>query len=156
MTAAPTSRFGIVVSRFNRFLVKEILAGCIETLCRHGVSHDAITVMWCPTSSELPVVAKAAAKSGIFNALICLGVVIRGGTLHDELVTSETASGIVAIGKETGVPAIFGLVTTDSIEQAIKRTSSKTGNRGSEAALTAIEVTDLLSQINSIKSLRNN
>lgn len=144
-----TVRFGILVSRFNEFVTKELLSGCLETLDRYGVSAEAITVIWCPGSFEIPVVAKAAAKSGKFDVLICLGAVIRGATSHYDLVAGETASGIAAVGKETGIPAVFGVVTTDTIEQAIERSGSKAGNKGSDAAITAIEIVDLLRKIGS-------
>jgi 6,7-dimethyl-8-ribityllumazine synthase len=137
-------RFGIVVSRFNDFITKELLAGCLQTLRRHGADNDGIEVMWCPGSFEIPLVAKQAALTNRFDAVICLGAVIRGATTHFDFVAGQAASGVASVSLETNVPTIFGVITTETIEQAIERAGTKLGNKGSEAAAAAIEMANLL------------
>ncbi len=137
----------IVVSRWNDIITKPLLDGALDTLTRHGVASSAVDVAWVPGSFELPVVAKKFASSGRYHAVIALGCVIRGSTSHYDHVTSGVTSGIAQVGLQTGVPCIFGVVTTESIEQANERAGSKMGNKGSEAAMAAIEMATLLRQI---------
>ena len=135
--------FGIVVSRFNEFITSKLLSACLDTLHRHGVDDENLEVMWCPGAYELPFIAKKAACSARYDAVICLGAIIRGGTSHYDLVAGECAKGVALVGLETGVPTIFGVLTTDSIEQAIERAGTKAGNKGADAAVTAIEMANL-------------
>lgn len=136
-------KFGVVVSRFNELFTKKLLEGAEDTLIRHGVKTEDIEVAWVPGSFEIPLAAKFMAQSKRFNAVICLGAVIRGQTPHFEYVSSEVAKGIAQVSLQTEVPTIFGIVTTDTLEQAIERSGTKAGNKGSEAALTAIEMANL-------------
>lgn len=137
-------RFAVVVSRFNDMITSRLLEGCLDGLRRHGVENNQIEIMWCPGAFEIPMIAKQAAISGRFDAVICLGAVIRGATAHFDYVAGQCASGIANIGLETGVPTIFGVLTTDTVEQAIERAGTKAGNKGSDAALAAIEMVNLL------------
>jgi len=136
-------RVAIVVARFNDLIGERLLAGALDGLKRHGVAEGAIDVAWVPGSFEIPTVARRFACSGKFEAVICLGAVIRGATAHFDLVAGQAAAGIAAVGRETGVPTIFGVLTTDTIEQAIERAGSKAGNKGYDAALAAIEMANL-------------
>ncbi len=140
---AKGKRFGIVVSRFNNFLTKGLLDGAIDTLTRHGAGENDIEVVWVPGSFEIPYAAKKMAKDKKYNAVICLGVVIRGGTPHFEYIANEVAKGIASISLETGIPTIFGVITADTLEQAIERSGTKQGNKGESAALSAIEMANL-------------
>jgi len=140
-------KFGIIVSRFNSFVSERLLEGALDTLLRSGAEDGAIDVIRVPGAFEIPIMAQKMAKSGGYDAIICLGAVIRGATSHYDLVANEAAKGVAQVGLETGVPTIFGVLTTDTIEQAIERAGSKAGNKGSEAALAAIEMINLLSQI---------
>jgi 6,7-dimethyl-8-ribityllumazine synthase len=140
-------RVAVVVARFNEFVTKRLLEGAVETLARHGVSDDDITLAWVPGSFELPVVAKSFGQSGQFDAVICLGAVIRGETDHYEMVANQAAAGISAAGRETGIPTVFGVLTTENMEQAINRAGGKSGNLGSNAALAAIETARLVHAI---------
>jgi len=137
-------RFGIVVSRFNEFITKQLLEGCLQTLRRHGVNNDFIEIMWCPGSFEIPLVAKQAASANRFDAVICLGAIIRGETSHYDHVANQAASGIAQVALETNVPTIFGVITTDTTEQALERAGIKAGNKGSDAAMSAIEMVNVL------------
>ena len=137
-------RFGVVVSRFNEFITAKLLGGCLDTLERHGVDSDAIDVAWTPGSFEVPVIARRMAESGKYAAVICLGAVIRGSTPHFDYIASEVAKGVAQVGMATGVPTIFGVITTDSIEQAIERAGTKAGNKGADAAASAIEMANLV------------
>ena len=137
-------RLAIVVGRFNSFISKELLKGAFDALFRHGVSEEDVTVVWVPGSFEIPVVAKKLAQKGEYDAVICLGAIIRGGTPHFEYVASECAKGIAQVMLETGVPVIFGVLTTDTIEQAIERAGTKAGKKGFEAAMAAIEMANLM------------
>lgn len=137
-------KIGMVVSRFNDFITRRLLEGAEDALLRHGASSEAITVAWVPGAVEIPLVAKRLAASGNYDAIICLGAVIRGSTSHYDHVCSMVASGVAAAALETGVPVIFGVLTTDTIEQAIERAGTKAGNKGFEAALSAIEMANLL------------
>jgi 6,7-dimethyl-8-ribityllumazine synthase len=139
-------RFGIVVSRFNEFITNKLLSGCLDTLIRHGVNQDDIDIAWVPGAFEMPLIAqKMAAKD--YDAVICLGAVIRGGTPHFEYVSAEVTKGIAQVGLNTGKPVIYGIITADTIEQAIERAGTKAGNKGADAAVTAIEMANLLKNI---------
>jgi len=140
-------RIALAVSRFNDFFTKELLGGARDCLARHGVPHEQLDVAWVPGSFELPLVARQLARTGRYAAVICLGTVIRGETSHYDLVCREAASGVAAVSRETGVPCIFGVVTTDTLEQAIHRAGSKAGNKGADAALAALEMADLLPRL---------
>lgn len=144
-------KYAIVLARFNEFIVSKLLDGAIDGLTRHGVKEDEIDVFWVPGSFEIPVIAKKLALSKKYNAVIALGAVIRGKTTHYELVSNEVSKGIAASSLETGVPIIFGVITTENIEQAIERAGSKSGNKGFDAATTAIEMANLVEEINEIK-----
>ena len=144
---ASEGRYAILVGRFNSFVVEHLLEGAIDTLKRHGVAEDAITVIHAPGAWELPIVAKKLAASNKFDAIIALGAVIRGSTPHFDFVAGECAKGFGVVALESTMPVINGVLTTDSIEQAIERSGTKAGNKGSEAALTAIEMVNLLKAI---------
>jgi 6,7-dimethyl-8-ribityllumazine synthase len=144
---AGKAKYAIVVSRFNEFITSKLLGGAIDSLQRHGASDEQITVVWVPGSVEIPLAAKKLAASGKYNAVICLGAVIRGQTGHFEYVCQQVSRGIGQINYDTGVPAIFGVLTCETIEQAIERAGTKQGNTGANAALSAIEMTNLLGQI---------
>ena len=139
--------FAIVCARFNGFIVESLLAGAIDTLQRNGVDASAITVVKAPGAFELPVVAQGLAQSGKYDAIIALGAVIRGATPHFDIVASESAKGLSAVALDHGLPVINGILTTDSIEQAIERAGTKAGNKGAEAAAGAIEMVNLMRQI---------
>jgi 6,7-dimethyl-8-ribityllumazine synthase len=136
-------KFGIVVSRFNEFITQKLLAGALDALKRHGVSEDDVEVAWVPGAFEIPFAARQMAKSGRYDAVITLGCVIRGATPHFDYVAGEVAKGVAQVGQTTDTPAIFGVLTTDTIEQAIERAGTKAGNKGWEAALAAIEMANL-------------
>lgn len=140
-------RFGVVVSNWNEFITKQLLAGALDGLRRHGVSDDDITVVHVPGSFELPLVCRKLAERGNLDAVIALGAVIRGATSHYDHVAGGATSGIAQVGMQTGIPVIFGVITTESIEQAIERAGTKAGNKGFEAATTAIEMARLLQRI---------
>jgi len=141
--SAKGKKFGIVTSRFNELISKQLLAGAQDCLVRHDCKDTDITVVWVPGSFEIPFAAKKMAQSGNYDALICLGAVIRGSTPHFDYIASEVSKGIAQVGMETGVPTIFGVLTTDTIEQAIERAGTKAGNKGWDAALSAIEMVNL-------------
>jgi 6,7-dimethyl-8-ribityllumazine synthase len=147
--------FGIVASRFNDFVVKALLEGAIEAIRRHGGEAGAVDVIWVPGSYEIPVVARELALSGRYDALICLGAVIRGATAHFDYVAGGAAGGISNVALETGVPVIFGVITTESIEQAIERAGTKMGNKGFEAAVSAMEMADIMAKLRERASLSN-
>jgi 6,7-dimethyl-8-ribityllumazine synthase len=140
-------RFALVASRFNEFFTKQLVAGATDCLARHGVSDNDISVVWVPGAFEIPVAAKRLAASGNHDAVICLGAVVRGGTPHFELVSAEAAKGIARVAMDSDVPVVFGLVTTDTLEQAVERSGTKSGNRGFDAALSALEMVDLLQKL---------
>lgn len=140
-------KFCIVISRFNEFIGSRLLSGAKDELVRHGVSEENITVVWVPGAFEIPVVAKRCAKSGKYNAVITLGAVIKGSTSHYDYVCAEVSKGVAAVSLETEVPVIFGVLTTDNIEQAIERAGTKAGNKGSDAAKAAIEMANLMSAL---------
>lgn len=136
-------KFAIVASRFNEFIVSKLISGAEDGLVRHGVDDDNITLAWVPGAFEIPLIAKKLAKSGKYDAVICLGAVIKGSTSHYDYVCAEVSKGIAAVGLDTEVPVIFGILTTDNIEQAIERAGTKAGNKGYDAAVTAIEMVNL-------------
>ena len=145
--APPPGRFALVAARFNQFVVERLVEGARDALRRHGVADDAVDLAWVPGSFELPLVARRLAGSGRYAAVVCLGAVIRGDTDHYDYVAGGAANGIAQAALATGVPVIFGLLTCDTLEQAINRAGGKAGNKGFEAALTAIEMVNLLKQI---------
>jgi 6,7-dimethyl-8-ribityllumazine synthase len=142
--SATTARFTIVVARFNSFVVESLLQGAVDTLVRQGVNDANITVVRVPGAFEMPVAVKKVAQKGDADAIITLGAVIRGGTPHFDYVAGECASGIAAVARETGIPVAFGVLTTDTIEQAIERSGTKAGNKGADAAMSALEMVSLL------------
>lgn len=137
-------KFAIVISRFNDFITRRLMEGAHDAIARHGGSLDNVDNFWVPGAFEIPLVAKRLAESGKYDAVICLGAVIRGGTAHFDFVAGEAAKGIGLAGLQTGVPVIFGIITTDTIEQAIERAGVRLSNRGAEAALSAVEMANLL------------
>ncbi|MBA4406553.1 6,7-dimethyl-8-ribityllumazine synthase [bacterium] len=144
---AEGKKFGIVVSRFNEMISKSLLSGAFDCLARHGANEDEITVAFVPGSFEIPMAAKKMAESKKFDAVICLGAVIRGATPHFDYVAAEVSKGIASVSMESGVPVIFGIITSDSIEQAFERAGTKSGNKGWDAALSAIEMADLIKKL---------
>ncbi|HZT05998.1 MAG TPA: 6,7-dimethyl-8-ribityllumazine synthase [Chloroflexota bacterium] len=147
MLRAEDRQFAIVVSRFNEFITDRLLAGARDAFRSHGVSDDCIDVAHVPGALEIPLVAQTMAASGRYSAVVCLGAVIRGATPHFGYVSGETASGIASAARATGVPIIFGVLTTDTIEQAIERAGTKSGNKGYDAAVDAIEMASLMDQL---------
>ncbi len=141
---ATSEKFCIIIARFNDFIGSKLLEGAIDELKRHGVKEENIDVVKVPGAFEIPVVAQKTAKSGKYNAVITLGAVIKGSTPHFDYVSAEVSKGVASVSLQTGVPVIFGVLTTDSIEQAIERAGTKAGNKGSDAAKTAIEMANLL------------
>lgn len=140
-------KFGVIVARFNEFIGGKLLSGALDGLKRHGTLEEEVEIAWVPGAFEIPLVAKKMAKSGKYDAVICLGAVIRGATSHYEYVSGEVTKGIASVTLETGVPVIFGVLTTENIEQAIERAGTKAGNKGYDAAVTAIEMANLLKEI---------
>ncbi|MBM3146316.1 MAG: 6,7-dimethyl-8-ribityllumazine synthase [Actinobacteria bacterium] len=140
-------KFALVVGRFNELISTRLHEGALDCLRRHEVSDDDVDVAWVPGAFELPLVAAKLAGSGRYDAVVCLGAVIRGGTPHFEFVAAEAAKGIAKVGLDTGVPVVFGVLTTDTIEQAVERAGTKAGNKGWAAALSALEMADLLRQL---------
>ncbi len=140
-------RFGLVVSRFNEFITKKLLEGAQDALLRHGVNEVDIDVAWVPGSFEIPLVAKKLAQSQRYDGVICLGAVIRGGTPHFDYIAAEVSKGVAKVSLETGLPVIYGVITADTLEQAIERAGTKMGNRGFEAAEHAIEMANLIKSI---------
>lgn len=144
---AKGKKFGIIASRFNDFITKELVSGCLDTLVRHGAEDRDLSVTWVPGAFEIPCVAQRLAKSKSYDALICLGTVIRGSTPHFEYIASAVAKGISKISQDTGLPVIFGVITADTIEQAIERAGTKEGNKGRDAAVNAIEMANVIEKI---------
>jgi len=140
-------RFGIVVSRFNEFVSLRLLEGAMDCLRRHGAEDDDIAIAWVPGAFDIAPVAKRMGDSGKFDAVLCLGAVIRGATPHFDVVAAEAAKGVAQAGMATGVPVVFGVVTTDTLEQAVERAGSKAGNRGWDAAMSAMELADLVARL---------
>ena len=140
-------KVGIVAARFNEFIVSKLIGGAEDALVRHGVNSDDIELAWVPGAFEIPVVAQKMAQSGKYDAVLCLGAVIKGSTSHYDYVCAEVSKGVAAVGLNTGVPTLFGVLTTDNIEQAIERAGTKAGNKGYDCALSAIEMINLMKQI---------
>jgi 6,7-dimethyl-8-ribityllumazine synthase len=140
-------KFGIVVARFNDFITNKMLDGALDTLLRHGVNEEDVEVAYCPGSFEIPLVAQRMAGTKRYDSIICLGAVIRGGTPHFEYVASEVTKGIAQVGLNSGLPVIYGVLTADTLEQAIERAGTKEGNEGAKAAITAIEMVNLMNTI---------
>ena len=144
---AKGKKFAVIISRFNEFISSKLLEGCIDTLSRHGVQESSIDVVWVPGAFEIPMLALKCAKSKKYDAVICLGTIIRGATPHFEFVASESAKGVAKVSLDTNVPCIFGVITADNIEQAIERAGTKDGNKGRDAALSAIEMANLYGKV---------
>ena len=140
-------KFGIVVSRFNEFITSKLLGGALDALHRHETRDEDIDVAWVPGAFEIPVTAKKMAESGKYDAVICLGAVIRGSTSHYDYVCNEVSKGTAQVGMSTGVPTIFGVVTTENIEQAIERAGTKAGNKGTDSAMAAMEMANLMKKL---------
>ena len=140
-------RFGLVAARFNEFITSKLLSGAIDTLRRHGAEEDMLDVAWVPGAFEIPMAAKKMAESKKYDAVICLGAVIRGSTSHYDYVCNEVSKGVAQVGMSTGVPTIFSVVTTENIEQAIERAGTKAGNKGVDGAMAAMEMANLLKNI---------
>ena len=140
-------KFGIVAARFNEFIVSKLVGGALDTLHRHETADDDIDVAWVPGAFEIPLAAKKMAESGKYDAVLCLGAVIRGSTTHYDYVCNEVSKGVAQVGLQTGVPTIFGVVTTENIEQAIERAGTKAGNKGADAAMAAMEMASLLGKL---------
>ena len=147
LVAPEGMKVGVIATRFNEFIVSKLLDGALDGLGRHGVDEDNVTVVWVPGAFEIPTIANKMAKSGKYDAVICLGTVIRGQTSHYDLVCNEVAKGIAQVSIGTGIPTLFGVVTTENIEQAISRAGTKAGNKGYDCALSAIEMVNLDRQL---------
>jgi len=147
LVAPAKAKFAIVVSRFNEFVTSKLLSGAMDALKRHGVDEAKVDVVWSPGSFEIPVLAQSLARSKRYAAVICLGAVIRGGTEHHQYIASEAAKGVAQAALATGVPCIFGVLTCDTIEQAVERAGTKAGNKGADAAAAAIEMANLLTRL---------
>ena len=147
LVAKDGMKVGIIASRFNEFIVSKLLSGAVDGLVRHGVEEENITAAWVPGAFEIPAVAQKMAASGKYDAVICVGTVIRGATSHYDYVCNEVSKGIAQVGLQTGVPVLFGIVTTENIEQAIERAGTKAGNKGYDCALSAIETVNLMGQM---------
>ena len=147
MIVANGAKIGIVAARFNEFIVSKLVSGAEDALLRHSVNPDDISVAWVPGAFEIPVVAKKMAMSGKYDAVICLGAVIRGATSHYDYVWNEVSKGIASVSLESGIPVMFGVVTTEHIEQAIERAGTKAGNKGYDCAMGALEMIDLMKQL---------
>jgi 6,7-dimethyl-8-ribityllumazine synthase len=145
--APSQGRFAVVVGRWNAFVVESLVAGAVDTLKRHGVSDDRITIIRAPGAFEIPLVCQKAARSGNYDAIIALGAVIRGGTPHFEYVAGECTKGLAQVMMDSGIPVAFGVLTVDTIEQAIERSGTKAGNKGAEAAGSALEMVSLLGRL---------
>ena len=146
-------RVGIVAARFNEFITSKLLSGAMDGLVRHDVQEEDIHVAWVPGAFEIPLIASKMAKSGKYDAVICLGAVIRGSTSHYDYVCNEVSKGIAAVGLDSGIPVLFGVLTTENIEQAIERAGTKAGNKGYDCALSAIEMVNLIREIEDRKSV---
>ena len=140
-------KVGIVGARFNEFIVSKLVGGALDGLKRHGVNEEDVDVAWVPGAFEIPLIAKKMADSGKYDAIICLGAIIRGSTSHYDLVCNEAAKGIAHVSLNSDIPVMFGVITTENIEQAIERAGTKAGNKGADGALTAIEMANLLKQL---------
>ncbi|MDD6331210.1 MAG: 6,7-dimethyl-8-ribityllumazine synthase [Clostridium sp.] len=147
LVAKEGMKVGIVVARFNEFITNKLLGGAVDGLTRHGVADDNITTAWVPGAFEIPLIAEKMAKSGKYDAVICLGAVIRGATSHYDYVCNEVSKGVAQVSLQSEIPVLFGVVTTENIEQAIERAGTKAGNKGYDCALSAIEMANLINQI---------
>ena len=147
MLTVTNEKFCIIVARFNEFIGSKLLSGAIDELKRHGAKDENIDIVWCPGAFEIPLVAKKVAKTGKYNAIITLGAVIKGSTSHYDYVCAEVSKGVASVSLETSIPVIFGVLTCDNIEQAIERAGTKAGNKGSDAAKSAIEMANLINKI---------
>ncbi len=145
--STPLGRFAVVASRFNAMVTEALLSGCRDALARHGVPDERVDVAWVPGSFEIPLTARKLAETGRYAAVICLGCVIRGETTHYDHVAGQAAAGVMQAGLATGIPVIFGILTTETVEQALNRAGLKAGNKGADAALAAIEMVNLLARI---------
>lgn len=144
---AQGKKFALVASRFNEFITSKLISGAQDALVRHGADDKDLTLIWVPGAFEIPLAAQKIAASGKYDAVICLGCVIKGSTPHFDYVSAEVSKGVAAVGMQTGTPVIFGVLTTDTIEQAIERAGTKAGNKGADAAVSAIEMADVFTQI---------
>ena len=147
LVAKEGMKVGIVVARFNEFITNKLLGGAVDGLTRHGVADENITTAWVPGAFEIPLIAEKMAKSGKYDTIICLGAVIRGATSHYDYVCNEVSKGVAQVGLQAEIPVLFGVVTTENIEQAIERAGTKAGNKGYDCALSAIEMANLIQQI---------
>ncbi len=147
-------RFGVVVSRFNTFITGRLLEGALDALHRHGADPDAVHVVWVPGTFEIPIVAQRLAVSGHYHAIVCLGCLIRGGTPHFDYLAGEVTKGVAQVGLSTGIPTVFGVLTTETIEQAVERAGTKAGNKGFDAGVTAIEMADVMRKLDQIMGER--
>ena len=147
LVAKEGMKVGIVVARFNEFITNKLLGGAVDGLTRHGVADENSTTAWVPGAFEIPLIAEKMAKSGKYDAIICLGAVIRGATSHYDYVCNEVSKGVAQVGLQAEIPVLFGVVTTENIEQAIERAGTKAGNKGYDCALSAIEMANLIQQI---------
>ncbi len=147
MLTVNNEKFCIIVARFNEFISSKLLSGAIDELMRHGVKEENIDILWVPGAFEIPLIAKKAAKTSKYNAIIALGAVIKGSTSHYDYVCAEVSKGVASVSLETDIPVIFGVLTCDNIEQAIERAGTKAGNKGADAAKSAIEMSNLISKI---------
>ncbi len=147
LKADPKAKWALVAARFNEFITSKLVGGAVDALVRHGASDDNIDVVWVPGAFEIPVTAKRLVESGKYAAVICLGAVIRGGTPHFEYIASEVSKGVAQVALTSSVPVVFGVLTTDTIEQAVERAGTKAGNKGADAAAAAIEMVDLLGEL---------
>lgn len=144
---AKGKKFAIVASRFNDFVTKELVSGCTDTLLRHGAEDKDLALAWVPGAFEIPLLAQKLAESKSYQAVICLGTVIRGATPHFDYIAAEVSKGIARVSQDTGIPVVFGVITADTVEQAIERAGTKDGNKGRDAALSAIEMANLLNRL---------
>jgi 6,7-dimethyl-8-ribityllumazine synthase len=145
--ATPAGRFALIAARFNHFIVEQLVNGALDGLKRHGVADESVDLVWVPGSFETPLIAERLAASGKYAAVICLGAIIRGDTDHYDYVAGEAAKGVAHAAQSTGIPVIFGILTCDTLEQAINRAGAKAGNKGFDAAMTAIEMVNLLQKL---------
>ncbi len=147
MLTVTNEKFCIITARFNEFIGSKLLSGALDELKRHGADEKNIDIIWVPGAFEIPLTAKKAAQTGKYNAIITLGAVIKGSTSHYDYVCAEVSKGVAAVGLETGIPVIFGILTCDNIEQAIERAGTKSGNKGADAAKSAIEMANIIKQL---------
>lgn len=145
---AKGKKFAIIASRFNDFITRQLISGCTDTLVRHGADEKDLTLAWVPGAFEIPVAAQKMAKSKEYDALICLGTIIRGSTPHFDYIAAEASKGVAKVSQDSAIPVIFGVITADTIEQAIERAGTKDGNKGADAAVSAIEMANLFDKIN--------